>query len=72
MTALAALLAAADQAAAHRPVLVATGARKAHAYHACSICRHLIEPGQRVADRADGGGPVHVAGCTRKLGGITG
>lgn len=52
------------------PVLLAEGARTAHALQPCSVCGRAILPGRdRIADRADGQGVIHV-GCCRKLAGL--
>lgn len=52
------------------PILLAEGARTAHALQPCSVCGRTILPGRdRIADRADGQGVIHV-GCCRKLAGL--
>jgi hypothetical protein len=45
--------------------LVASNARDARpGAGRCAVCRRELQPGQRIADLADGTGAVHIAPCS--------
>lgn len=51
--------------ASPEPVLLASNARAADRPMACVLCPRPVEPGDRVADLADGRGPAHL-GCASR------